>query len=98
MSHQQEPAPDLFDEPRRDRPANAPLAERMRPQSFDDLTGQDEIVGKGRPLRNAIEADRLSSVILWGPPGCGKTTLAHLIARSYKSAFRVVFGRHQRGA
>jgi putative ATPase len=66
---------------------DAPLAERMRPQSFDDLTGQDEIVGKGRPLRNAIEADRLSSVILWGPPGCGKTTLAHLISRSTKAHF-----------
>ena len=87
MSPEQEPAPDLFDEPRRDRPTNAPLAERMRPHSFDDLTGQDEIVGKGRPLRNAIDADRLSSVILWGPPGCGKTTLAHLISRSTKAHF-----------
>ena len=72
------------------------LAERMRPQSFDDSTGQEEIVGKGRPLRNAIEADRLSSVILWGPPGCGKTTLAHLISRSTKAHFVVVLGRHQR--
>jgi len=87
MSSEQEPAPDLFDEPRRDRLTNAPLAERMRPHSFDDLTGQDEIVGKGRPLRNAIDADRLSSVILWGPPGCGKTTLAHLISRSTKAHF-----------
>ena len=87
MSPEQEPAPDLFDEPRRDGPPNAPLAERMRPHSFDDLTGQDEIVGKGRPLRNAIDADRLSSVILWGPPGCGKTTLAHLISRSTKAHF-----------
>jgi putative ATPase len=77
----------LFDEPRRERLADAPLAERLRPQSFDDLTGQDEIVGKGKPLRNAIEADRLSSVILWGPPGCGKTTLAHLISRSTKAHF-----------
>jgi putative ATPase len=59
----------------------------MRPQSFDDLTGQDEIVGKGKPLRSAIEADRLSSVIIWGPPGCGKTTLAHLISRSTKAHF-----------
>jgi len=87
MSSEQEPAPDLFDEPGRDRLTNAPLAERMRPHSFDDLTGQDEIVGKGRPLRNAIDADRLSSVILWGPPGCGKTTLAHLISRSTKAHF-----------
>jgi putative ATPase len=78
---------DLFDAPKRDRRIDAPLAERLRPQSFDDLTGQDEIVGKGRPLRNAIEADRLSSVILWGPPGCGKTTLAHLISLSTKAHF-----------
>jgi putative ATPase len=80
-------SPDLFDAPKRDRRMDAPLAERMRPETFDDLTGQDEIVGKGRPLRNAIEADRLSSVILWGPPGCGKTTLAHLISRSTKAHF-----------
>ena len=78
---------DLFDAPQPDRRKDAPLADRMRPQSFDDLTGQDEIVGKGRPLRNAIDADRLSSVILWGPPGCGKTTLAHLISRSTKAHF-----------
>jgi len=78
---------DLFDAPQPDRRKDAPLADRMRPQSFDDLTGQDEIVGKGRPLRNAIDDDRLSSVILWGPPGCGKTTLAHLISRSTKAHF-----------
>jgi putative ATPase len=87
MSRSHEPTTDLFDAPKIDRLMDAPLAERMRPQSFDDLTGQDEIVGKGRPLRNAIEADRLSSVILWGPPGCGKTTLAHLISRSTKAHF-----------
>ena len=87
MSRSHEPNPDLFDAPKRARFMDAPLAERLRPQSFDDLTGQDEIVGKGRPLRNAIEADRLSSVILWGPPGCGKTTLAHLISRSTKAHF-----------
>ncbi|HKY70718.1 MAG TPA: replication-associated recombination protein A [Nitrospira sp.] len=87
MSRPQEPTPDLFDVPTRARIEDAPLAERLRPQSFDDLTGQDDIVGKGRPLRNAIETDRLSSVILWGPPGCGKTTLAHLISRSTKAHF-----------
>jgi putative ATPase len=87
MSRHGEPVSDLFDAPRAERPTMAPLAEQMRPQSFDDLTGQDEIVGKGRPLRNAIEADRLSSVILWGPPGCGKTTLAHVISRSTKAHF-----------
>ena len=87
VSRPQEPTPDLFDVPTRARIEDAPLAERLRPQSFDDLTGQDDIVGKGRPLRNAIETDRLSSVILWGPPGCGKTTLAHLISRSTKAHF-----------
>jgi putative ATPase len=87
VSRSKDPTADLFDVPKRARIEDAPLAERLRPQSFDDLTGQDEIVGKGRPLRNAIETDRLSSVILWGPPGCGKTTLAHLISRSTKAHF-----------
>lgn len=87
MSRSKEPGPDLFGMPKRERMVDAPLAERMRPQSFDDLTGQDEIIGKGRPLRTAIDADRLSSVVLWGPPGCGKTTLAHLISRSTKAHF-----------
>lgn len=87
MKRPYEPAADLFDAPKREGTANAPLAERMRPQSFGDLTGQDEIVGTGKPLRSAIEADRLSSVIIWGPPGCGKTTLAHLISRSTKAHF-----------
>ena len=57
-----------------------PLAARMRPQTFDELVGQEEIVGPGLPLRTAIERDRLSSIILWGPPGSGKTTLATIIA------------------
>ena len=57
-----------------------PLAARMRPRTFDELVGQQEIVGPGLPLRTAIERDRLSSVILWGPPGSGKTTLATIIA------------------
>ena len=87
MSRRNTPASDLFDEPGPAPLTDAPLAERMRPDSFDDLVGQDEIVGKGRPLRNAIEADRLSSVILWGPPGSGKTTLAHLISRVTKAHF-----------
>jgi putative ATPase len=87
MKRPYEPAADLFDVPKREGAANEPLAERMRPQSFDDLAGQEEIVGKGKSLRSAIEADRLSSVIIWGPPGCGKTTLAHLISRSTKAHF-----------
>ncbi|MDQ1367592.1 MAG: putative ATPase, partial [Acidimicrobiaceae bacterium] len=53
----------------------APLAARMRPRSLDEVVGQDHLLGPGRPLRALIEADRLSSVILWGPPGTGKTTL-----------------------
>lgn len=64
-----------------------PLAERLRPKRFDDLVGQEDVVGPGRPLRTAIEQDRLSSVIFWGPPGCGKTTLAGLVAQYTKSQF-----------
>jgi putative ATPase len=69
------------------RPNVGPLAERLRPRSFADLVGQDELVGPGRPLRKAIESDQLSSLIFWGPPGCGKTTLALLIARHTKAHF-----------
>lgn len=86
-THRDEPAPDLFASPARDLGTEAPLAERMRPRTFDDFIGQEEIVGKDRPLRKAIESDRLTSVILWGPPGCGKTTLAHLISRHTKGHF-----------
>ncbi|MEM5770464.1 MAG: replication-associated recombination protein A, partial [Bacillota bacterium] len=55
---------------------SAPLAERMRPRTLEEFLGQREVVGPGRPLRRAIEADVLSSIILHGPPGTGKTTLA----------------------
>ena len=65
----------------------APLAARMRPRTLDDLVGQEEIVGPGTLLRKAIEADRLSSLILWGPPGSGKTTLAQIIAATTKGYF-----------
>ncbi len=64
-----------------------PLAARMRPQSLEEFIGQDEIVGPGRILRRAIEADQLSSIILWGPPGTGKTSLAAVIARTTRSHF-----------
>ncbi len=66
---------------------NAPLAERMRARNLDEFFGQEHILGPGRLLRRAIEADRLTSCIFWGPPGCGKTTLAHVIAAHTQSAF-----------
>ncbi len=80
---------DLFgDEPRpAAAAANAPLAERMRPRSFDEIVGQDDVLGPGRPLREAIERDRLQSIILWGPPGTGKTTIARLVAERTAARF-----------
>ena len=78
----------LFDEP--PTPAaspTAPLADRMRPTNFDELIGQDDLLGRDRPLRHAIERDTLQSLILWGPPGTGKTTLARVIAAMTKSRF-----------
>jgi putative ATPase len=64
-----------------------PLAERMRPRTLDEVVGQEKLLGPGKPLRVQIESDNLSSMLLWGPPGCGKTTLARLIARLTKSEF-----------
>lgn len=66
---------------------HAPLAERMRPRSVAEFSGQEHLVGEGRILRSMIESDKLASLILWGPPGCGKTTLAHVIAAETKSHF-----------
>lgn len=65
----------------------APLAERMRPRNLDDYIGQEHLLGKGAPLRKIIESDVLSSIILWGPPGTGKTSLAHVIAHATKRNF-----------
>ena len=76
---------DLFDSA--SHASKEPLAARMRPRNLDEYIGQDHIVGKGRLLRRAIAADQLSSVIFYGPPGCGKTTLARVIANHTKSNF-----------
>ena len=75
---------DLFDST---KPQHEPLAARMRPRNLDEYIGQDHIVGKGRLLRRAIAADQLTSVIFYGPPGSGKTTLARVIANHTKSNF-----------
>jgi putative ATPase len=64
-----------------------PLADRMRPQTLDELVGQEKLLGPGKPLRTQIERDEVTSMILWGPPGCGKTTLARVIARLTRSDF-----------
>lgn len=64
-----------------------PLAHRMRPRALDDFIGQEAVLGPGKPLRRWIETDRVPSLVLWGPPGCGKTTLARIIAERTHSAF-----------
>jgi len=79
---------DLFDYGREQRQrVSGPLAVRMRPRTLEEFVGQDHIVGPGRLLRRAIEADQLTSIILWGPPGTGKTTLANIIANRTRRHF-----------
>jgi putative ATPase len=68
-------------------PADTPLAARMRPRTFDEFAGQEHLIAPGRLLRRAIEQDTLGSIILWGPPGSGKTTLAEVIARLTRAQF-----------
>ncbi len=79
---------DLFDYGRQQQQRlTGPLALRMRPRTLDEFIGQDHIIGPGRLLRRAIEADQLTSIILWGPPGTGKTTLANIIANRTRRHF-----------
>ena len=81
-------AHDLFSAAMEERLARrAPLAARLRPRNLDEVVGQEQLLGPGRPLRALIEADRLSSVVLWGPPGTGKTTIARLVAGATAKAF-----------
>ena len=95
MTTSRDQVPDLFGTPEGGKSVEAPLAERLRPREFADFVGQEEITAPDRPLRRAIQADQLSSVIFWGPPGSGKTTLAHLIARHTQSAVRALLGGHR---
>lgn len=76
---------------------NKPLAERMRPKSLEDYIGQQHLVGPGKVLRKMIDSGVVSSFILWGPPGVGKTTLAMIIAEQLKRPFYVLECREFRG-
>ncbi|MCS7271759.1 MAG: AAA family ATPase, partial [Gemmataceae bacterium] len=79
---------DLFAELGREyRRAAQPLAARMRPRTLEEFVGQEHFLGPGKLLRRMLEADRLSSLIFYGPPGCGKTALAHVIAERTHSHF-----------
>lgn len=77
------PQPDLLPEPE----TLKPLAERMRPRALDDFVGQDRLLAPGTAFRRAIESGRVHSMILWGPPGCGKTSLARVLAHYAESEF-----------
>jgi putative ATPase len=74
-------------EPDQKPQAGRPLADRMRPQTLDEFIGQEDLLGLGKPLRTQIEKDELGSMLFWGPPGCGKTTLARIIAKRTRAQF-----------
>ncbi len=82
---------DLFEHAERETeasgPGTGPLAHRMRPRTLDDFVGQEKVLGPGKPLRQWILSDRVPSLVLWGPPGCGKTTLSKIIAQQTQSNF-----------
>jgi putative ATPase len=86
MVQRSSPTPELFPEP----DDLKPLAERMRPRSLDEIVGQQRLVGPDKALRRALEAGKIHSMVLWGPPGCGKTTLALLVARYADAEFRAI--------
>jgi putative ATPase len=69
---------------------DAPLADRLRPRALEEVLGQEDVLGEGKPLRRAIEADAVPSLILWGPPGSGKTTLAHVVRRRTRHHFEAL--------
>jgi putative ATPase len=78
---------DKFENNKSKSSSNSPLADRMRPKDLDEFVGQEHLVGENKVLRRMINEDKLFSIIFWGPPGCGKTTLAKIIAKKTKSRF-----------
>ena len=77
----------MADVQKKNETAYVPLAAKIRPQTLDEFVGQSHLVGKNSPIRKLIETENITSMIFWGPPGCGKTTLAEIIANQTKSKF-----------